>query len=85
MLTTKTEERGQYEMICIEELVPENHILNIMQNHMILKTARKHLHRYMRNGANRNSILFQNQTPKHTALLLFHAQLFTIVLLRICV
>lgn len=35
MLTTKTEERGQYEMICIEELVPENHILNIMQNHMI--------------------------------------------------
>ena len=29
MLTTKAEERGQYEMICIEELVPEDHILKI--------------------------------------------------------
>ena len=27
MLTRKTEERGQYEMICIEELVPKEHIL----------------------------------------------------------
>lgn len=27
MLATKAEERGQYEMICIEELVPEDHIL----------------------------------------------------------
>ena len=27
MLSTKREERGQYEMICIEELVPSDHIL----------------------------------------------------------
>ncbi len=27
MLATKAEERGQYEMICIEELVPKDHIL----------------------------------------------------------
>ena len=27
ILATKAEERKQYEMICIEELVPEDHIL----------------------------------------------------------
>lgn len=27
MLLTKAEERGQYEMICIEELVPQDHLL----------------------------------------------------------
>ncbi|MDE6520748.1 MAG: hypothetical protein K2K91_09905 [Ruminococcus sp.] len=27
MLATKNKERGQYEKICIEELVPQDHIL----------------------------------------------------------
>ncbi len=32
MLATKAEERGQYEMICIEELVPKDHILRKIES-----------------------------------------------------
>ncbi len=37
MLATKAEERGQYEMICIEELVPQDHILRKIDSAVLFK------------------------------------------------